>query len=143
MVNKVILIGTLGADPEIKNFDNGKLANISLATNETYKNKAGEKVQNTDWHKLKISIPSLVDIAEKYLKKGSSIYCEGKIKYRNYEKDGNKLYITEIVVDTIRFIPKGAGVGKDGNNTETTNNSTAQSQPDDFSPITQDDDLPF
>ena len=97
-VNKVILLGNLGKDPEVRRLDDGRGgANFSLATSETYKNKAGEKVTNTEWHNIVLWSP-LADIAENYLKKGSQVYIEGKISNRSYEdKDGVKKYISEVV----------------------------------------------
>ena len=97
-VNKVILLGNLGKDPEVRRLDDGRgVANFSLATSETYKNKAGEKVTNTEWHNIVLWSP-LADIAESYLKKGSQVYIEGKISNRSYEdKDGVKKYISEVV----------------------------------------------
>jgi len=97
-VNKVILLGNLGKDPEVKRLDDGRgVANFSLATSETYKNKSGEKVTNTEWHNIVLWSP-LADIAENYLKKGSQVYIEGKIANRSYEdKDGVKKYISEVV----------------------------------------------
>ena len=97
-VNKVILLGNLGKDPEVRRLDDGRgVANFSLATSETYKNKAGEKVTNTEWHNVVLWSP-LADIAENYLKKGSQVYIEGKISNRSYEdKDGVKKYISEVV----------------------------------------------
>ena len=97
-VNKVILLGNLGKDPEVRRLDDGRgVANFSLATSETYKNKAGEKVTNTEWHNVVLWSP-LADIAESYLKKGSQVYIEGKISNRSYDdKDGVKKYISEVV----------------------------------------------
>ena len=97
MLNKVILIGNLGKDPELRHLDSGKaVANFSLATSETYKNKSGEKVSNTEWHNIVLWSP-LAEVAEKYLRKGSQVYIEGKISSRTYEdKEGNKKYITEV-----------------------------------------------
>jgi single-strand DNA-binding protein len=97
-VNKTILLGNLGKDPEIRNLDNGKsVANFSIATSEKYKNKQGEKVTNTDWHNIVLWSP-LAEIAEKYLKKGSQVYIEGKLTTRSYDdKEGNTKYITEVV----------------------------------------------
>ena len=97
-VNKVILLGNLGKDPEVRRLDDGRgVANFSLATSETYKNKSGEKVTNTEWHNIVLWSP-LADIAENYLKKGSQVYIEGKIANRSYEdKDGVKKYVSEVV----------------------------------------------
>ena len=96
--NKVQLIGNLGKNPEIITLDSGKkLAKFSIATNESYKNAQGEKVQNTEWHNV-IAWNKTADIIEKYLEKGSEIAIEGKLASRSYDdKDGNKRYITEVV----------------------------------------------
>ena len=97
-VNKVILLGNLGKDPEVRRLDDGRgVANFSLATSETYKKKSGEKVTNTEWHNIVLWSP-LADIAESYLKKGSQVYIEGKISNWSYDvKDGVKKYISDVV----------------------------------------------
>jgi len=98
-VNKVILLGNLGKDPEIKFFENGvSKASFSLATSESYTTKSGEKVDSVEWHNI-VLWRGLAEVAEKYLKKGDSIYIEGKIRNRSWDDaDGNKKYITEIEV---------------------------------------------
>lgn len=103
--NKVLLIGHLGSNPEIITLENGKkLAKLSLATNETYKNTDGEKVTNTDWHYL-VAWNKTAEIAEKFLEKGKEIAIEGKLTSRSYEdKEGNKRYVTEIVVNEILML---------------------------------------
>lgn len=113
MVNKVFLIGRLGKDPMIKHFDNGgAVAEFSLATDDSYKDKQGNKVEQTDWHNIKINYPRLAEVAEKYLKKGSQIFVEGKIKTRSYDdKDGNKRYITEVVVESFKMLDKKSDGG--------------------------------
>jgi single-strand DNA-binding protein len=100
--NSVQLIGRLGKDPEVKTFDKGKrLANITLATNDSYKNHKGEKVSDTQWHSL-VVWGKLVDVVSKYLKKGSEIAIEGKLVHRTYETSaGDKKYITEITVNDL------------------------------------------
>jgi single-strand DNA-binding protein len=97
-INKVILVGNVGKDPELRALDNGRsVARFTLATSETYKNKNGEKVTNTEWHNIVLWSP-LAEIADKFLKKGKQVYIEGKITNRSYQdKDGNTKYITEIV----------------------------------------------
>ncbi|MFY0626427.1 MAG: single-stranded DNA-binding protein [Reichenbachiella sp.] len=97
-VNKVILLGNLGRDPEVRHLENGRaVANFSIATSETYKNKQGEKVTNTEWHNVVLWTP-LAEIAEKYMKKGNQVYIEGKLTSRSYEdKEGVTKYITEVV----------------------------------------------
>ena len=104
-VNKVILVGNLGKDPEIKKFDSGiKNASFSLATTEKFKNKAGEQVNNTEWHNI-VVWGALSDVAEKYLKKGSQIYLEGKIKTSSWDdKSGAKRYKTEIYADSFTML---------------------------------------
>ena len=104
-VNKVILVGNLGKDPEVKYLDNGvAVANFTLATTENYKNKQGERVSQTEWHNI-VLWRGLAEVAEKYLKKGSSIYIEGKIKNRKWEdKDGNTRYNTEILGDNMTML---------------------------------------
>lgn len=116
-VNKVILVGNLGKDPEITNIGNDvKKAAFSLATSESYKTKDGNKVEQTEWHNVVIW-RGLADVAERFLHKGSKIYLEGKIKYRTYDdKDGNKRYITEIVGDTFTMLDTKQGGIEGGSN---------------------------
>ena len=100
-VNKVILIGNLGADPEVKSFQNGgRIANLRIATSESWKDKAsGEKKERTEWHSIVIQNDGLVGVVERFLKKGSKIYIEGKLQTRKWQdKDGNDRYTTEIAV---------------------------------------------
>ncbi len=103
--NKVQLIGNLGNDPEIITLDSGKkLAKFSIATNESYKNAQGEKVTETQWHNL-IAWNKTAEIVEKYLEKGKEIAIEGKLTSRSYDdKDGNKKYITEVVVNELLML---------------------------------------
>ncbi len=103
--NTVQLIGHLGADPEVKHLENGKtLAKIAIATNENYKNKAGEKVSETQWHNL-VAWGKTAEIAEKYLKKGQEVAVEGKLTSRSYEnQEGQKKYITEVVLNEILML---------------------------------------
>ena len=103
--NKVQLIGNLGMDPEVKLLDGGKkLAKVSIATNETYKNAKGERVTETQWHNL-IAWGKTAEIVEKFLKKGSEIAVEGKLINRNYtDKEGIKRYVTEIEVSEVLML---------------------------------------
>ena len=103
--NKVQLIGNLGNDPEIITLESGKkLAKFSIATNEVYKNAQGEKVTETQWHNL-IAWNKTAEIVEKYVEKGKEIAIEGKLTSRSYDdKDGNKRYVTEIVVNEILLL---------------------------------------
>jgi len=104
-VNKVILVGNLGKDPEVRYLDSGvAVANFSLATTENYKNKQGEKVSQTEWHNI-VLWRGLAEIAEKWLKKGSSVYIEGKIRTNKWEdKEGNTRYNTEILADNMTML---------------------------------------
>ena len=103
-INKVILVGNLGKNPEIRTLENGgKKANFSLATTEVYKDKNGQKVSLTEWHNI-VCWRRLAEIAEQYLEKGKQIYLEGKIRTRSWEDNGVKKYITEIVADTFTML---------------------------------------
>lgn len=104
-INKVTLIGTLGRDPEVRFMPNGNaVANINLATDESYNDKqTGQKVEQTEWHRLTV-YGKLAEIAQQYLKKGSKAYFEGKLKTREWEKDGVKRYTTEIVVSEMLML---------------------------------------
>tara|TARA_B100000427_G_C15421191_1_gene556477 strand:- start:592 stop:990 length:399 start_codon:yes stop_codon:yes gene_type:complete len=104
-VNKVILVGNLGKDPEVKYLDSGvAVANFSLATTENYKNKEGERVSQTEWHSV-VLWRGLAEVAEKYLKKGSSVYIEGRIRTRKWEdNDGRTRYNTEILGDSMTML---------------------------------------
>jgi single-strand DNA-binding protein len=103
--NKVQLIGNLGNNPEIITLESGKkLAKFSIATNESYKNAQGEKVQNTEWHNV-VAWNATAEIVEKYLEKGKEIAIEGKLTSRSYDdKEGNKRYITEIVCNELLML---------------------------------------
>ncbi len=105
--NKVQLIGHVGNDPEIKTFDGGKkLAKLSIATNESYKNDKGEKVEETQWHNL-IAWGKTAETIEKYVVKGKEIAIEGKLTHRSYEdKNGEKRYVTEVVIDELLMLGK-------------------------------------
>jgi single-strand DNA-binding protein len=105
--NKVQLIGNLGQNPEVKELTGGKkVAKFSLATNETYYNKAGEKITDTQWHNL-VAWGKTAEIIEKYVKKGSEIAIEGKLLNRNYtDKEGLKRYVTEIQVNELLMLGK-------------------------------------
>jgi single-strand DNA-binding protein len=100
-VNKVILVGNLGADPEVKSFQNGgKVANLRIATSESWKDRnSGEKKDRTEWHTVAIFSEGLVSVAERYLRKGSKIYIEGQLRTRKWQdQSGNDRYTTEVVL---------------------------------------------
>lgn len=101
--NSVQLIGHLGKDPEVKSLTNGKRVSFTLATNDSYKNAKGEKVADTQWHNIVIW-GKLGGVAEKYLKKGSEVMVEGRLVHREYEKDGEKRYFTEISVNDMMMV---------------------------------------
>lgn len=110
-VNKVILIGRLGKDPEVRNLDNGAMvANFSIATSESYKDRTtGEKKEITEWHNI-VVWRALAEISQKYLHKGDMVYIEGKLRTRSWEKDGVTRYTTEIVGDNMTMLsPKSTG----------------------------------
>ncbi|MDR1951841.1 MAG: single-stranded DNA-binding protein, partial [Bacteroidales bacterium] len=104
-INKVILIGNLGKDPEVFTFENGnKKVSFSLATTESFKNKEGARVDRTEWHNI-VLYRGLADIAAQYLKKGQTIYLEGSIRTRSYENgEGRKVYVTEIEGNTMTML---------------------------------------
>ena len=98
------LTGHAGKDPEVKQFPNGgRIAIFTLATTEKWKNKEGEKKERTDWHNIVVGIPSLVDVCEKYVKKGMMVEVDGSIRYREYEKDEKKHYTTEVHANRVQF----------------------------------------
>ena len=103
-VNKVFLIGNLGKNPEIVNFENAKKAAFPLATTESFKNKDGQKVEQTEWHNI-VCWRGLADIAERFLQKGTQVYIEGKLRTRSWEdKEGHKRYTTEIVAENFMIL---------------------------------------
>lgn len=100
-VNKVILIGNLGADPEIKSFSNGgRIANFRIATSESWKDRnSGERRERTEWHNITVNSDGLVRVVEQYLRKGSKVYIEGQLQTRKWQdRDGNDRYTTDVVV---------------------------------------------
>lgn len=147
-VNKAILIGHLGDDVKMHYFEGGNsIGRFPLATNETYTNRqTGEKVTNTDWHNVVVR-NKLAELCEKYLKKGDRVYCEGRIKNRQWEgEDGTKRYTTEIHVTDMTFLsmkPEASGQGQQNIAQSTTPNPTQPSAPEASPTTSDDDDLPF
>ena len=135
-VNKVILVGNLGKDPEVRHLDSGvAVANFSLATTESYTNKQGERVNQTEWHNI-VLWRGLADIAEKYLKKGNSIYVEGKIHNRRWEdSEGNTKHATDIIADKMTML------GSKPDNVETP--VSASTETPEKTEENGNDDLPF
>jgi single-strand DNA-binding protein len=111
-VNKVILVGNLGRDPETRYMpDGGAITNVSIATTETWKDKSsGEKQEKTEWHRVAF-FGKLAEIAGEYLKKGSQVYVEGRLQTREWEKDGVKRYTTEIIADRMQMLGSRQGGG--------------------------------
>jgi single-strand DNA-binding protein len=107
-VNKVILIGNVGKDPEVRHLENGAVvANFTLATSENYKDKnSGERIENTDWHDI-VVWRGLAEVVEKYVRKGHKVYIEGKLKKRTWQdKEGNTRYTTEVVADEMTMLSR-------------------------------------
>lgn len=139
-VNKVIIVGNLGIDPEVRTLENGtKLARLRVATSESYMSKDGQKVEQTEWHTI-VVWRALADIAERYLSKGKQVYIEGKLKTRSWkDQEGNDRYATEIVGDNMQLLGRPSG-------NDSGNQGQSQSQPQtaSASPGNQhEDDLPF
>jgi single-strand DNA-binding protein len=161
-VNKVILVGNVGKDPETRYLDeNTPVCKFSLATSEVYRNKDGEKIEQTEWHNI-VLWRGLAKVAEQYVKKGSQLYIEGRIKSRSYDdKDGIKKYITEIVGDNMQMLgrrqdddqqqrgaPTSSGMQQDSAKSSQFQSgqtaSPADDTPPDISgPENEPDDLPF
>ncbi len=143
-INKVILIGNLGKDPEVRHLENGAcVANFSIATSENYKDrKTGEKVSQTEWHNI-VVWRGLAEITEKYLKKGDKVYIEGKLKTRSWkDQEGNNRYTTEIIADNLTMLGKSQETKIVANDSVTSNDKSIHSN-DDFSGPDESDDLPF
>jgi single-strand DNA-binding protein len=148
-VNKAIIVGTLGQDPEVRYTANGSaVANISVATNETWKDKStGEAQERTEWHRI-VMFGKLAEIAQQYLKKGSQAYFEGRIQTRKWQDNsGNDRYSTEIVANEMQMLGGRAGAGG-GAPMESGGQSRPQSQPQSAAPETAPmddgfDDIPF
>lgn len=105
-LNKVLLIGNVGKDPEIKTFASGnKVAQITLATTERYKDRNGEQKEETEWHSVQ-AFGKLADVVERFVHKGSLLYLDGKIRTRSYEADGRTMYRTEILADHIQMLDR-------------------------------------
>jgi single-strand DNA-binding protein len=147
-VNKVIIVGNLGQDPEVKSFQNGgRIANLRIATSESWKDKAtGEKKERTEWHSVVLQSDGLCSVAERYLKKGSKVYIEGKLQTRKWQdQSGADRYSTEVVVGmggalTMLDGPQGGNSNKSENQANSGGNGgfAGNSNQDDL-----DDDIPF
>ena len=148
-INKVILIGHLGRDPEVRTLDSGtKVARFSLATTEIFKDKNGERKDQTEWHNI-VCWRNLADIAEQYLAKGKLIYVEGRLRNRTWEDNGIKKYATEIQADTFTMLGTKGEDSSRGGIPMPTQEPPYIKQPDNQGNgvpppfITEEDDLPF
>ncbi|MES2733322.1 MAG: single-stranded DNA-binding protein [Bacteroidota bacterium] len=149
-VNKVILVGNLGKDPEVRHLDGDKkVAKFPLATTEAYRDRNGQRVENTEWHNVEFW-GSITEVIEKYLKKGSQVYIEGKLRTRSYEdKEGVKKYVTEVIGQNLTLIGgKPTDSPGEGNYSEAAaSNASKGSRVNETSPpfVTNNDvdDLPF
>jgi single-strand DNA-binding protein len=153
-LNKVMLIGNTGKDPEVTTLQGGnKVAKFTVATTESYKDKSGTKVEKTEWHNVVVWGP-LADIAEKYLKKGRQVYVEGKVQTRSWDdSDGKKRYATEINATSFELLgnrPAGEGSAQSSNETANTSAPAASATANNSKTSTPapafqdaDDDLPF
>jgi len=113
-VNKVILVGNLGADPELKHTpSNRALCNLRIATTEVFKDKGGQRQEKTEWHRVTVW-GDQAENCSKYLSKGRSVYIEGRLQTRSYDKDGQKHYSTDVVADRVVFLGSGGGGAEGG-----------------------------
>jgi single-strand DNA-binding protein len=129
-VNKVILVGTCGQDPDVRYMPNGNaVTNLSLATSEQWTDKqTGQKVEKTEWHRVSL-FGKVAEIAGEYLRKGSQVYIEGKLQTREWEKDGVKRYTTEIIVDMQGTMQLLGGKPQEGDQQQSTPRQQSQRQP--------------
>lgn len=142
-VNKVILIGRLGKDPEVRSLESGVMvANFTLATSEVYRDRtSGERKETTEWHNI-VMWRNLAEIAQKYLHKGDMVYIEGKLRTRTWEKDGVTRYTTEVVADNMTMLtPRGSSSASPAENAPVSKPATENFTPMPDTGAT--DDLPF
>lgn len=139
-VNKVIVVGHLGQDPEVKTIGNGTtVARLSVATSEKWQGKDGQSQERTEWHRITVW-GKLAENCGKYLQKGRQVYVEGKLQTNSYEKNGEKRYSTEIVANTVQFLGAGKTEGKQEGTTQNDFNfADFGPPPDNF----QSEDIPF
>jgi len=128
MINKVILLGRVGSDPEVKiSTREEKFAGFSLATSEKFKNKSGEWQEKTQWHKVVCWDPNIAKTIETYVKKGTTLYIEGQIETRQYDLNGETKYTTEIIIPRFKGILKMIG-GKDGSSSKVQSQTNARTE---------------
>ena len=139
-INKVIVVGNLGADPDARYMPNGNaVTNISVATTDSWKDKeSGERQEKTEWHRV-VFFGRLAEIVSEYLKKGSQVYVEGRLQTRKWEdKEGNDRWTTEIVANEMQMLGERISSSSNSNNFSTPKSSSSEFASDDF-----DDDIPF
>ncbi len=153
-INKVIIVGRLGSDPEMKAVGQGStVTRLSVATSESWTDKNGQKQERTEWHRVTVW-GKLAELCGKYLAKGKQVYVEGKLQTRSWEDNGQKKYATDIVAQTVQFLSAGGASAGAGNNQDTGMNQSSNSGPSgggdfnfgDFGPeptFNQSEDIPF
>lgn len=143
MANKVILVGRVGKDPEVRHFDGGSsVANFSLATGEKYKDKQGNRQEITDWHNIAVWRGGLVKVVEQYVKKGDKLYIEGKLRTRSWDNNnGGKSYTTEVIVEVLEMHSPKSSNNQQQNTAAPANYTPPVSTTDAVDDVT--DDLPF
>jgi single-strand DNA-binding protein len=135
MVSKTILLGRCGKDPEIRNLNSGdKVANFSLATSKSWKNKSGVKEEKTSWHQI-VVFGKLAEIVEKYVTKGTQLYLEGELSYEDYEKDGIKRQSTKIIVNQLTMLGGGDKAEKPESKPQQQEKNTDMGPEDDMLPF--------
>lgn len=144
MINKVILVGNVGADPEIKSIEGGvKIARIRLATTErVYNKEKNESKDVTEWHSITLW-RGLADVVDRYVRKGTQLYIEGKLRTREYEKNGVKCYATEIIADEIKMLGRKEGVSQTAPQPQRIQQNSVDDYPAPPMPDVSPDDLPF
>ncbi len=147
-VNKVFLLGNVGRDPEVRHFENGSTASFPLATSERFKDRNGNLQDRTEWHNIVVG-GNQAKVIEDYVKKGSQLFIEGKIRTRKYQQDGVDKYITEIVVERFQLLGRPKAQDQSGGANTTSSSATITDTQDPYSANnvgdfqSADDDLPF
>jgi len=142
-INRVTILGNLGNDPEIRTTNTGStIATLSIATSESYKDKSGNWQETTEWHRIKLW-DRLAERASQYLRKGSKVYIEGKLKYGSYEKDGITRYTTDIIGLSLIMLDKREQSGGDFTSTSNYNQGSSAGQTSQQHDQDFDDDVPF
>ena len=137
-VNKAILIGNMGKPIEVRTNQQGKrIGNFTLATSKKWKDQSGERKEKTTWHNITVFQDGLCGVLEQYTNKGSKLYIEGEIDYQEYEKDGQKKYITKVIANTVQLLDSK------GSSTQSSYSSTPTPQANSFSTDELDDEVPF